>query len=138
MVEEKRDVGYALKLNIEEINNERIFKDYSLDNGDNCINLLDEIGNYLTPLDSEYVYSADSKWVKFFKENIDSWFGESHGLAVIDGEYWLLSFAYIVDGVENWDMSSIALDDLESARKLSKLMSVVEKIGSSTLKKDGT
>jgi hypothetical protein len=138
MVTEKRDIGYALKLDIEEINRDRIRADYALDNENNYVDLLEGIGNYLTQLDSEYLYSGDSTWVKFFRANIANWFGDDYAFVVIDDGYWLLSFAATIEGVQNWDMSRINLDDLESARKLVKLLNVVEGIGDSTNRKDGT
>lgn len=131
MVTEKRDVGYALKLDIEEINRDRIYADYVLNNENNYVDLLEDIGKYLIQLDGEYFYSEDSTWVKFFKSNVANWFGEEHGFVIIDEGYWLLSFAATIEGVQSWDMSRINLDDLESARKLVKLLSIVEEIGSS-------
>lgn len=131
MTIERRDVGYALKLDIEEINRDRICADYVLHNENNYVDLLEDIGNRLIQLDVEYFYSEDSTWIKFFKSNVANWFGEEHGFVITDKGYWLLSFAAIVESVQSWDMSRINLGDLESARKLVKLLSVVEEIGSS-------
>jgi hypothetical protein len=134
----KRGVEDALKLNVEEINRDRIYIDFALHNEKNYVDLLGDIGNYLIPFDDEYFYSEDSTWVKFFKENVDNWFGDDHGCVVIDEEYWLLSFADTIEGVANWDISRIDLDNLEPARKLVKLLSIVEEIGSSMNGKDST
>jgi hypothetical protein len=130
MAIEKSGVEDALKLNIEEINIDRICKDYSLHDEKNCVDLLEDISSHFTPLSEEYFYSDDSTWVEFFKSRVVEWFGQYYGLVVIDTEYWLLSFALLTDnGVKLWDFSQIDTEDLESARKLVKLLSVVEAIG---------
>jgi hypothetical protein len=130
MAIEKSGVEDALKLNIEEINIDRICKDYSLHDENNCVDLLEDISSHFTPLSEEYFYSDDSTWVEFFKSRVVEWFGQYYGLVVIDTEYWLLSFALLTDnGVKLWDFSQIDTEDLESARKLVKLLSVVEAIG---------
>ena len=138
MTIKKYDVLDILNMNIEEINRERIYTEYALHILNNYVRLLEDIGNCLTPFDDEYYYSDDSTWIKFFKANVVNWFGEKQGFVVIDDEYWLLSFADVIDGVKNWDISRIDLVNLEPARKLVKLLSVVEEIGSSLNKKDST
>ncbi len=134
MVAEKRGVDDAIKLDIEEITRDRIYADYALCNKDNYVDILEEIGGYLTQLDEEYLYSDNSVWVNFFKSKVVNWFGEEHGFAVIDEGYWLLSLASVAGEVKSWDMSRINMDDLESARKLVKLMGVLGEIGLSMSK----
>jgi hypothetical protein len=130
MVNEKCNVEDVLKMDIEEINKNRINADCVLCDENNYVDLLEDVGNYFYSLSDEYFYSADSDWVEFFKSKIVEWFGEDHGLAVIDKEYWLLSFAFTHGDVPLWDMSRIDTEDFENARKLVKLMSVIEEIGS--------
>lgn len=134
MTIEKRDIGEVFQLNIDDIKRDRIYANYALQDQNNYLELLIEIAKYLIPLD-DYLYSDDSAWVGFFKSKIVEWFGEEHGFVIIDEGYWLLSLASVVEGIKNWDISRICIDDIESARKLVKLMSVVGEIGSS-MKKD--
>lgn len=128
----KDDIEEILRSSIEDINKDKLYPIYKLWCKDDYPDFLDALTGYLTDklfLDECY-YSYDSDKVEFVKSKVIEWFGEYNGLASIDDEYWLLSYAFTDKGIKFWDISKIDTVDLEMAKKLVKLMSIVEDISS--------
>ncbi len=127
----KDDIEEILRSSIEDINKDKLYPIYKLWHKDDYPDFLDALTGYLTDklFFDECYYSYDSDKVEFVKSKVIEWFGEDDGLALIDNEYWLLSYAFTDKGIKFWDISKIDTVDLENAKKLVKLMSIVEEIG---------
>jgi len=131
MTIEKSNIEDILKQDIGEINKNMLCSVYELQKEDNRLSLMDMLSDYFGFGDGEkYFYSDDSDWTKFFKSKVVEWFGEEHGLVLIDKEYWLLAMAIVdKEDIKFWDLSSMKTDNLDMAKKLVKLVSVTEEIG---------
>lgn len=127
----KDNIEEILQLNIEDINKDKLYPIYRSWRKDDYPFYLDALTDYLTDnlFFDECYYSFDTDKVQFVRSKIIEWFGEYNGLALIDDEYWLLSYAFTDEGIKFWDISKIDTVDLEKAKKLVKLMSIVEEIG---------
>lgn len=129
----KDNIEEILRLNIEDINKDKLYPIYKLWHQNDYLDFLDALKDYITHKlffddgdpsgDGYYLYDSDK--VEFVKSKVIEWFGKSNGLALIDGEYWFLSYAFD----DAWDISKIDTVDLENAKKLVKLMSIVDDIG---------
>ena len=50
---------------------------------------------------------------------ITEWFGDDYGLAVIDGEFWMVSVGSVEEGGNKWWFKmKLNTDDIETARKV--------------------
>lgn len=72
--------------------------------------------------EDEYYYSDEEEKINAIKPYIIERFGENYAFAVKDGEYILLSFAMMEDGVKYWDISKINVNNKEMARKIAYLI----------------
>lgn len=52
-------------------------------------------------------------------EQVTEWFGDDYGLAVIDGEFWMVSMASVEEGGNKWWFKiRLNTNDIETARKV--------------------
>jgi predicted transcriptional regulator len=52
-------------------------------------------------------------------EKVTEWFGDDYGLAVIDGEFWMVAVGNVEEGGNKWWFKmKLKTDDIETARKV--------------------
>ncbi|MCX9024946.1 MAG: hypothetical protein OIN85_02485 [Candidatus Methanoperedens sp.] len=52
-------------------------------------------------------------------EQVTEWFGDDYGLAVIDGEFWMVSVGSVEEGGNKWWFKmKLNTDDIETARQV--------------------
>jgi hypothetical protein len=52
-------------------------------------------------------------------DQVTEWFGDDYGLAVIDGEFWMVSVGSVDEGGNKWWFKMrLKTDDIETARKV--------------------
>ena len=52
-------------------------------------------------------------------ESVTEWFGDDYGLAVIDGEFWMVAVGSVEEGGNKWWFKmKLKTDDIEIARKV--------------------
>lgn len=128
----KDNIEEILKLDIEDIDVDKLYPIYKSWRKDDYPDFLDAIVDYLGDNlfsdDGDY-YSHDSDRVEFVRSKIVEWFGKLYGIALIDEQYWLLSYAFTDDGISFWNIEKIDISNLEKAKKLVKLLSISEEIG---------
>ena len=131
MTIEKGKLEEILQLDIGEIGKDMLCSVYGWREENVRLDFLDILTDHLVTGDGEeYCYSEDSEWTEFFKSKILEWFGEEHGLASIDGEYWLLMEAVVDNENEKfWSLHLIETDNLDKAKKLVKLIGIVDEMG---------
>jgi hypothetical protein len=91
--------------------------------------LYNELDNkYLVDIDPTDSSSFSDKGKEFMeiKPHIVQNFGENFGLAVKDGEYYLLSFDMKHDDISYWYISKMKVDNLETAKKVGSLFELLD------------
>ena len=71
-------------------------------------------------------FSDGEKEFKTIEPNIIEWFGENFGLAVKDGEYYLLSLDMKHDDISYWYISKMKVDNVETAKKVGSLFELLD------------
>ncbi len=52
-------------------------------------------------------------------DKVNEWFGDDYGLAVIDGEFWMVSVGSVEEGGNKWWFKmKLNTDDIETARQV--------------------
>jgi hypothetical protein len=52
-------------------------------------------------------------------DQVNEWFGDDYGLAVIDGEFWMVSVGSVEEGGNKWWFKmKLNTDDIETARQV--------------------
>ena len=131
MTIEKSKLEEIFRLDIGEINKDMLCSVYGWKEENVRLDFLDSLTDNLVLGDGEeYCYSGDSEWTQFFKSKILEWFGEEHGLVSIDGEYWLLMTTVVdKENTKFWSLRLIRTDNLDKAKKLVKLVYIVDEMG---------
>jgi len=51
-------------------------------------------------------------------DQVTEWFGDDYGLAVIDGEFWMVAVGSVEEAANKWcSKMRLKTDDIETARK---------------------
>jgi hypothetical protein len=69
--------------------------------------------------DKKSFYDLSLEETDKFIERVTEWFGEDYGLAVIDGEFWMVAVGSVEEGGNKWWFKMrLKTDDIETARKV--------------------
>jgi hypothetical protein len=69
--------------------------------------------------DKKSFYDLPLEETDKFIEKVTEWFGEDYGLAVIDGEFWMVAVGSVEEGGNKWWFKMrLKTDDIETARKV--------------------
>ncbi|HEX7574914.1 MAG TPA: hypothetical protein VF360_00925 [Candidatus Methanoperedens sp.] len=69
--------------------------------------------------DKKSFYDLPLEETDKFIERVTEWFGEDYGLAVIDGEFWMVAVGSVEEGGNKWWFKMrLKTDDIETARKV--------------------
>ena len=79
-------------------------------------------------VDEDTDYADDSEEVNDIKSHIIEWFGEDHAFAIKDGEYILLTYVMMEDGMKYWSIPKINVNNQEMARKVAYMIDFVSKL----------
>ena len=69
--------------------------------------------------DKKSFYDLPLEETDKFIDRVTEWFGEDYGLAVIDGEFWMVAVGSVEEGGNKWWFKmKLKTDDIEIARKV--------------------
>lgn len=69
--------------------------------------------------DKNQYYDLPLEETDTVKQQVIEWFGKDHGLAKIEGEFWMLSVGSVEEGGNKWWFKiKLNTDNLETARKV--------------------